>query len=56
MESDLPEDITERCVLCFEACVSNHMNVGDSIKKVQNDPLKEIDERFKGQRYTFEFE
>lgn len=50
VESDLPEDITERCVLCFEAAVGNHMNIGDSIKKVQNEPLKLIDERFKGQR------
>ncbi len=53
MESDLPEDITEKCVLCFEAAVANHMNIGDAIKKVQNEPLKEIDEKFKGQRYEF---
>ncbi len=52
VESDLPEDITERCVLCFEAAVANHMNVGDAIKKVQNEPLKEIDEKFKGQRWV----
>jgi len=50
VESDLPEDITEKCVLSFEAAVANHMNIGDAIKKVQNEPLKEIDERFKGQR------
>ncbi len=50
--SDLPEDITEKCVLCFEAAVANHMNVGDAIKKVQNEPLKEVDERFKGQRWA----
>ncbi len=50
VESDLPEDITERCVLAFEAAVGNHQSIGDAIKKVQNEPLKEVDERFKGQR------
>lgn len=51
VESDLPDDIKEKCVLCFQACMSNHMNIGDAIKKVQSDPLKECDERFKGQRF-----
>jgi hypothetical protein len=27
------------------------MNIGDCIKRVQLGPLKEIDERYKGQRY-----
>lgn len=51
VESDLPDDIKEKCVLCFQAALANHMNIGDAIKKVQNEPLKEIDERFKGQRF-----
>ena len=51
VESDLPDDIKERCVLCFQSCLAQHMNIGDAIKKVQSEPLKEIDERYKGQRF-----
>ena len=51
VDSDLPEDLREQALLCFEAAVSNHMNVGDAISKVQKDVLSKCDERFKGQRY-----
>ena len=48
VESDLPDDLREECLLCFNAAVANRMNVGDAIKKVQNDVLKKCDDRFKG--------
>jgi hypothetical protein len=51
VESDLPDDLREECLLCFNAAVANRMNVGDAIKKVQNDVLKKCDDRFKG-KYT----
>ena len=49
----MPEDIRDACVLCFEAAVSNGMNIGDAVKKTQNGPLKQIDERYAGQRYVY---
>ena len=51
VESDLPEDLRDEAVLCFEAAVANRMQVGDAITKVQNDVLKKCDDVFKGQRY-----
>ena len=50
-ESDLPDDIKEKCLLCIQAAIANHMNIGDAVKKVQEGPLKDLDERFKGQRF-----
>jgi len=51
VESDLPENLRDEAVLCFEAAVANRMQVGDAITKVQNDVLKKCDDVFKGQRY-----
>ena len=51
VESDLPEDLKKEAQLSFEAAVSNRMNIGDSISKVQKEVLSKCDERFKGQRY-----
>ena len=51
VESDLPEDLKKEAQLSFEAAVSNRMNIGDCITKVQKEVLSKCDERFKGQRY-----
>jgi len=51
VESDLPENLRDEAVLCFEAAVANKMQVGDAITKVQNDVLKKCDDVYKGQRY-----
>ena len=51
VDSDLPQDIRDEALMCFEAAVSNRMAVGDAIQKVQKDVLSKCDERFKGQRY-----
>ena len=51
VDSDLPQDIRDEALMCFEAAVSNRMSVGDAIQKVQKDVLSKCDERFKGQRY-----
>ena len=51
VESDLPEDLKKEAQLSFEAAVSNRMNIGDCINKVQKEVLSKCDERFKGQRY-----
>ena len=51
MDSDLPEDLKKEAQLSFEAAVSNRMNIGDCITKVQKEVLSKCDERFKGQRY-----
>ena len=51
VDSDLPQDIRDEALMCFEAAVSNRMAIGDAIQKVQKDVLSKCDERFKGQRY-----
>ena len=51
MESNLPTDLREEAVLCFEAAVANRINIGDAIKKVQEDVLTKCNEAFKGKRY-----
>ena len=51
VDSDLPEDLKKEAQLSFEAAVSNRMNIGDCITKVQKEVLSKCDERFKGQRY-----
>lgn len=51
VESDLPTDLRDAALLCFEAAVANRMTVGDAITKVQKDVLVKCDEVFKGQRY-----
>ena len=51
VESDLPTDLRDAALLCFEAAVANRMSVGDAINKVQKDVLVKCDEIFKGQRY-----
>ena len=51
VESDLPENLRDEAVLCFEAAVANKMQIGDAITKVQKDVLSKCDEIYKGQRY-----
>ena len=51
VESDLPENLRDEALLCFEAAVANRMSVGDAITKVQKDVLSKCDEVFKGQRF-----
>jgi len=51
VESDLPTNLRDEALLCFEAAVANRMNVGDAINKVQKDVLSKCDEVYKGQRY-----
>merc|ERR1711974_265064 len=51
VESDLPENLRDEALLCFEAAVANRMTVGDAITKVQKDVLSKCDEVFKGQRF-----
>ena len=51
MESDLPENLRDEALLCFEAAVANRMTVGDAITKVQKDVLSKCDDVYKGQRY-----
>ena len=51
VESDLPENLRDEAVLCFEAAVANKMPIGDAITKVQKDVLSKCDEVFKGQRF-----
>jgi hypothetical protein len=51
VESDLPEDLKNEAVLCFEAAISNNLSVGDAVSKVQKDVLSKCDEVFKGKRY-----
>jgi len=51
VESDLPENLRDEAVLCFEAAVANKMQVGDAITKVQKDVLSKCDDVFKGQRF-----
>ena len=60
MESNLPPYLREEAVLCFEAAVSNRMNIGDCIKKLEDDVLVKCNDEFKGKRYkgfiTFNYE
>jgi len=51
VESDLPENLRDEAVLCFEAAVANKMQIGDAITKVQKDVLSKCDDVFKGQRF-----
>jgi hypothetical protein len=51
VESDLPDNLRDEALLCFEAAVANRMTVGDAITKVQKDVLSKCDEVFKGQRF-----
>ena len=51
VETNLPPDLKEESVLCFEAAVANRMNIGDAIKKVEEDVLSKCNEEFKGKRF-----
>lgn len=51
VESDLPENLRDEALLCFEAAVANRMTVGDAITKVQKDVLSKCDDVFKSQRF-----
>ena len=51
VETNLPPDLKEDAVLCFEAAVANRMNIGDAIKKVEDDVLSKCNEEFKGKRF-----
>ena len=51
VESNLPPNLRDEAVLCFEAAVANRRNIGDAIKKVEDDVLTKCNAEFQGKRF-----
>ena len=51
VESNLPPNLRDEAVLCFEAAVANRRNIGDAIKKVEDDVLTKCNSEFQGKRF-----